>query len=317
MNSHETFTSSAYPPSSPKYNPAEYWEGLIDVPAYGWRFTFDQIKRESPSRRITDTSKRIGFTVECQKRAKGIVFMFACCRQLKLSRSVALTASYYYHRFYMRRDFSYYHYFEIAATCLFIACKAEECRRKLADVVKVCASIAMWGKMNDTIDEDSKIYWKWKDTITNLEELLLEVLCFDVTPENAYKVCLRSLDLEFDEEPAKEDEVEKRKSQQIFVICTNFFEILARLPLLLMFDTETICALGTAFSCKQEKRTMKEHFLTQKLNVRVEDVWKCYNTAIELANSLEPLRPSFRVLESLPRLDQEELSGILGVGVKN
>lgn len=275
-------------------NPADYYQGVIDVPTNNWFFTHQQLEFESPSRRVANVKQRISFTAECQKRARGIAYMYVCCRLLRLSRCVALTASLYFHRFYMRRDFTNYPYIEIAATSLFLACKAEECRRKLSDVVKVCASVALKGRMTDEISEDSKIYWKWKDVIINLEELMLEVLCFDVTPENPYRICMKALDL-------KDNNSES--GQKLFGQCTNFFELLSRLPLALIFDVNVVCALGLTLACASTK--MKMPATASQLGVNKEEVWKCYCEAVELAKQLGDDQAA--ILNRIPKVSKEAI----------
>lgn len=276
-------------------DPREYWDGVLDDFQSDWIYTFAQIHDESPSRRISDAAKRLGFSEECQKRAKGILYLYACCRQLKLSRSVALTASYYFHRFYMRRDFVTFHYFEIAATSLFIACKADECRRRLADLVKVCAGMALQGRVTSEIDENSKVYWRWKDVITNLEELMLEVLCFDMNPDNPYKLCMEALQVDFEEQTGSDE------NRQIFMECTGLFEQISRLPVCLLFDSQTICALAVGMASK----TGKPGFL-EALGTDTDKVWRCYKAAIDLAARLTPLRPELQV--KLPPLTRDKLA---------
>ena len=39
-----------------------------------------------------------------------------------------------------------------------------------------------------TVDEQSKEYWKWRDTILRNEDVLLEALCFDLSYEPPYKI---------------------------------------------------------------------------------------------------------------------------------
>lgn len=300
----ENYNQDRVKPQENITSPAEYFEGVIDVPVYDWLFTMEQIQRESPSRRLTNVKQRIGFTEECQKRAKGIVYLFACNKQMKLSRCVALTASILFHRFYMKRDFTNYHYFEIAATCLFIASKSEECRRKLSDVVKVCASIALTGRMSNKVTEESKIYWKWKDVIVNLEELILEVLCFDVTPVNPYKICFDILDLSEDDDNSNDEHEDK-----LFSTCTNFLELLSRLPLSILFPVNVICGLGLLLSCASSEVQLPSNAFN-KLQISREEIWRSYCTAMKLAQSLESLRQPFPILSHIPKLNHKSAMGI-------
>lgn len=87
---------------------------------------------------------------------------------------MVVTATTYFHRFFMRQSMVRYHVYvcmliikfqychnklllqDIAATCLFVATKVEECTRRLRDIVIACAQK---GQKNDKLklEEDSKV----------------------------------------------------------------------------------------------------------------------------------------------------------------
>lgn len=105
--------------------------------------------------------------------------------QLRLPQTTVSTACIFLHRFYMRFSLKEFHYYDIAATSLFLATKSEETGRKLKDIVIACAKTALKDP-HAIIDEQSKDYWRWRDTILYNEELLLEALCFDLTIAHPY-----------------------------------------------------------------------------------------------------------------------------------
>jgi len=74
----------------------------------------------------------------------------------------------------------------VAGTALFLATKVEENCRKIKDLIVEVARVA---QKNPTliIDEQSKEYWKWNDTIMLTEQIMLELLCFDVNIEQPYE----------------------------------------------------------------------------------------------------------------------------------
>lgn len=74
----------------------------------------------------------------------------------------------------------------LGATCLFLATKVEECCRKMKDLVIACCRVAQKNS-SLIVDEQSKDYWRWRDTITGYEDVLLETLCFDLTIEAPHK----------------------------------------------------------------------------------------------------------------------------------
>ncbi|KFZ13989.1 hypothetical protein V501_03447, partial [Pseudogymnoascus sp. VKM F-4519 (FW-2642)] len=73
----------------------------------------------------------------------------------------------------------------IAATSLFLATKAEENCRKTKEIVIAVAKVAQ-KNANLVIDEQSKEFWRWKDSILLYEETMLELLTFDVVLESPY-----------------------------------------------------------------------------------------------------------------------------------
>jgi protein BUR2 len=74
----------------------------------------------------------------------------------------------------------------IAATALFLANKTEENCRKTKDIIVAVARVAQKDPKL-VIDEQSKEYWRWRDSILMYEELMLEILTFDLTIDNPYQ----------------------------------------------------------------------------------------------------------------------------------
>lgn len=73
----------------------------------------------------------------------------------------------------------------IAATALFLANKTEENCRKTKDIIITVAKVAQKNSQL-IIDEQSKEYWRWRDNILAYEELMLELLTFDLMIDNPY-----------------------------------------------------------------------------------------------------------------------------------
>ena len=74
----------------------------------------------------------------------------------------------------------------IAATALFLANKTEENCRKTKDLIIAVARVAQKNSKL-VIDEQSKEYWRWRDSILTYEEMMLEMLTFDLVVENPYQ----------------------------------------------------------------------------------------------------------------------------------
>ena len=130
---------------------------------------------------------------EHANRAKGVNFITQVGILLKLPQLTLATASIYLHRFFMRYSMvdlpnrPGLHYYAIAATSLFLATKVEENCRKMKELVVACCRVAQKAP-NLLVDEQSKEFWRWRDTILHNEDLLLEALCFDLQLEQPYRI---------------------------------------------------------------------------------------------------------------------------------
>ncbi|EPQ61607.1 Bgt-3491 [Blumeria graminis f. sp. tritici] len=136
------------------------------------------------------------------RRAKGVNFITQAGILLKLPQLTIATASIFFHRYFMRQTMlpekgGVHHYltFErnIAATSLFLATKTEENCRKTREIVVAVAKVAQKNP-SLIIDEQSKEYWKWRDSILLLEEHMLELLTFDLVVHTPHTSLLRYLE---------------------------------------------------------------------------------------------------------------------------
>ncbi|CAE6470377.1 unnamed protein product [Rhizoctonia solani] len=132
---------------------------------------------------------------ELSARQKGVELLLRVAGQLRLPVNAFVAAASYFHRFYMRNSIRDYNYRDIAATCIFLATKVEECGRKLKDVAttvifKTNASL----KPDTDIQalENSKEHKKWSENILVYEETLLDTLCFDLVVESPH-ACLATV----------------------------------------------------------------------------------------------------------------------------
>lgn len=71
------------------------------------------------------------------------------------------------------------HHYNIAATALFLANKTQENCRKTKDIIIAVAKVAQ-KNAKLVVDEQSKEYWRWRDSILMFEEVMLENLTFDL-----------------------------------------------------------------------------------------------------------------------------------------
>ncbi|KAI0807117.1 cyclin-like protein [Fomes fomentarius] len=145
-----------------------------------WRFPISALHK-TPSKMTSD----IPLERELYDRSRGVEFLYRLGVSLGLPSSAMYTAATWFHRFYMRYSMEDYHRQDVAASCIFLATKTEECGRKLRDVAKVVCS-----KINKIdikqIPDDSKDVEECQTSILLTEEVLLEGLCFDFVVDSPH-----------------------------------------------------------------------------------------------------------------------------------
>ncbi|KAG1818920.1 hypothetical protein EV424DRAFT_1472648 [Suillus variegatus] len=85
-----------------------------------------------------------------------------------------------FHRFFMRYSMEDYHRQDMAASCIFLVTKTEECGRKLRDVARACQA-KITGKDVSLIHSESPEVDQLQNVILLTEEALLEALCYHRT----------------------------------------------------------------------------------------------------------------------------------------
>ncbi|KAI0163612.1 cyclin-K [Pestalotiopsis sp. NC0098] len=131
------------------------------------------------------------------RRAKGVNFIYQAGLLLQLPQTTLYVAGVYFHRFYMRMSMveerGGIHHYNIAATALFLANKTEENCRKTKDIIIAVARVAQ-KNARLVIDEQSKEYWRWRDSILHNEEIMLEKLTFDLMVDAPYSQLYKALE---------------------------------------------------------------------------------------------------------------------------
>ena len=174
---------SASPISGTRQSPIYY-----EDTAPQWLFTPAEFHDLTPSR-----SEGIPYDIELINRRKGINFITQVGISLKLDQITLATAAIYFQRFYMRHPLQIpgsnkgAHHYQVAATSVYIAYKSKENPRKMHELIVAVSRVAQKDP-NLMIDEQSKEFWKWRETIQHHENLMLEVLCFDLDPSLPYQV---------------------------------------------------------------------------------------------------------------------------------
>ncbi|THH05247.1 hypothetical protein EW145_g4945 [Phellinidium pouzarii] len=166
---------------------------------------------------------------ELYDRARGVEFLFRLGASLQLPTTALFTAATWFHRFYMRFSMEDYHRQDVAAACIFLATKTEECGRKLRDVAKVCQSKISGASAENVTDQEVQAC---QDAILITEEVLLEALCFDFVVDSPHEILVDLL------ERYIQDESEKSLCDAAWSIAHDSY----RTVLCLLFDVRIIAA---------------------------------------------------------------------------
>ncbi|KAN0077312.1 Cyclin-like protein [Tylopilus felleus] len=154
-----------------------------------WLFPIDAL-------RYTTSVATSGFSVgkELYDRSRGVEFLFRLGSSLGLHSSAIFTAATWFHRFFMRYSMEDYHRQDVAAACIFLATKTEECGRKLRDVARVCQS-KITGTDVSHIPAESEVE-QLQTAILLTEEALLEALCFDFVTASPHVILVDLFDMQ-------------------------------------------------------------------------------------------------------------------------
>lgn len=100
--------------------------------------------------------------------------------ELNLPICTVATGAVFFHRFYMFQSFATFQVYPMAATCLFLAGKAEETPKRSTDIVKFSRSILSEADFAQFGSDP-------KEEILTLEKILLQTLRFDLEVEHPYE----------------------------------------------------------------------------------------------------------------------------------
>ncbi|KAI1004577.1 hypothetical protein K3495_g3635 [Podosphaera aphanis] len=188
------------------------------------------------------------------RRAKGVNFITQAGILLKLPQLTIATASIFFHRYFMRqtmlpekgKNLTLTFERNIAATSLFLATKTEENCRKTREIVVAVAKVAQKNP-SLIIDEQSKEYWKWRDSILILEEYMLEMLTFDLVVKTPHIGLLRYLEIL---------EIEDNKSLRN--TAWAFLNDSCMTPLCLLMSASDITIASIYFAVKLNNETLPD-----------------------------------------------------------
>lgn len=185
----------------------------------------------------------------------------------------------------------------IAATALFLATKAEENCRKTKEIVIAVAKVAQ-KNASLIIDEQSKEFWRWKDSILLHEETMLEYLTFDVVLESPYTCLYHFL---------RELEIEHNKGLRN--VAWAFLNDSCMTTLCLRVPPREIAAAAIYFSAKYNRQRILDDERGTPWWIRISANEEKMQKAIEVMHDFyveNPLKRSDNPLDQSPSADDLE-----------
>lgn len=234
-----------------------------------WLYSASELTTSTPSVREGIPSK-----VEMIQRSKGVNFIVQVGSQLKLPQMTVNAASTFLHRFYLRYSLNRYHYYDMGATCLFLATKVEETKRRLRDVAIACTKVALKNPKL-VVDEQSKDYWRWRDNILLNEDILLEAICFDMTLDSPYELLSSYV-----------EKLDINHMSSLKRCAWAFVNDSARTTLSIMFPTEVISAAAIYWASKYTKNDIPITAWWEDLGINKADIKEACNIMVDLYESL-------------------------------
>ncbi|KAA8567038.1 hypothetical protein EYC84_010122 [Monilinia fructicola] len=214
-----------------------------------WLFTEAELKA-TPS--ILDG---LSHEEERIRRAKGVSFMSSIGNMLHIPMTTVSVASLYFHRFYMRKSMvsdkkgcTGIHHYEIGATALFLATKTEETIRGTKPFIFACIKVAQKNPKLE-VDASSKEYWRWRDSILMYEELMLELLCFDLSAHSPLKYLVNFFE-ELTAVGIRSDTIKELRNYTWALICDTHHSTLGLIATPRTIAITTLMLAATARKCE-------------------------------------------------------------------
>lgn len=160
-----------------------------------WQFSEEAFLKQSPSR------KQLTLQQDLKTRESIYDFTIKLGLALKLNGKTILAATIYVARFYMRVPITTSKYFVVCAA-ITISCKLNDNYRPPDKIAMTACALKNPHKQ---IDEQSDLFWSWRDQLLYREEMMLKTLNFDLNLNLPYEL----------REKLEEEIIEKEKIKKL------------------------------------------------------------------------------------------------------
>eukprot|EP00180_Rhodochaete_pulchella_P000223 Plantae.Rhodophyta-Rhodochaete_pulchella.ctg1158.p1 GENE.Plantae.Rhodophyta-Rhodochaete_pulchella.ctg1158~~Plantae.Rhodophyta-Rhodochaete_pulchella.ctg1158.p1 ORF type:complete len:292 (+),score=41.34 Plantae.Rhodophyta-Rhodochaete_pulchella.ctg1158:27-878(+) len=146
-----------------------------------WLFTPEQLV-DTPSRR-----DGLSADVEHGLMMTHYKYMHECARGLKIPQLTVAVSIKFFQQFYMLESMVKHRPHEVAAACLFLACKVSETHRKIKDVIFHTVKMRTGAVLGDDVVEGTERYKEEKRALLLKERDVLRMLNFRLHVDHPYK----------------------------------------------------------------------------------------------------------------------------------
>ncbi|CUM63711.1 uncharacterized protein PRCAT00001295001 [Priceomyces carsonii] len=270
-----------------------------------WLFLEEAFLKKCPSR------KQLTVTQELKTREAIHDFLIRLGMSLKLEGKSILAAAIYVARFYMRFPITSSKYF-VASSAMGISCKLYDNYRPLDKIALVACGIK---NPNKTIDEQSEVFWQWRDQLLYREELILRHLNFDLDIQLPYTI---KDDLMEKLEP--DETIFYKKIGDILRNTISLIELLSSLPILVAYDMRAVFGSMLVYVVYEIREkfeeivTIPQNFLESKLRVDLRLCYRCYKyvmTLLSFCDNPDPRLHSHK--NALKRMKHIDLDTFISV----
>ncbi|ODV78659.1 cyclin-like protein, partial [Suhomyces tanzawaensis NRRL Y-17324] len=215
-------------------------------------------------------------------------FIIKLASKLKLDGPTILAATIYVNRFYMRMPISSSKYF-VASAAVAISCKLNDTYR-VPDKIALSACNLKNPNPAVPIDEQSDMFWRWRDQLLYREEMMLKTLNFDLNLELPYEIRDELLSIQ---DPDDTSGFHKKKAD-ILKNTVSLLEVISSLPVLVCYDIYTLFGtlmiaviLEGRIKFDDDSLILPENYMIRNLGVEMELCWLCYKYIIKLLKASE------------------------------
>ncbi|KAK6457015.1 cyclin-like protein [Scheffersomyces xylosifermentans] len=274
-----------------------------------WLFSEEAFLAQSPSRQ-----QKMSVSQELKVRESIHDFVIRLGSSLKLDGRTILAATIYINRYYMRMPITSSKYY-VASAAIAISCKLNDTYRQ-PDKIALQACNIKNPNPSRPIDEQSDMFWRWRDQLLFREELILKTLNFDLNVDLPYSI----RDELFNSHEYESGLFAERKAD-ILKNTVALIEVLSSLPILVAFDMYTV--FGTALlvitmeaAQKFNEKTFQlpKYYLRYHLQEDAKACYECYQYIMRLLKyaerdpSAQSNKAAIRRLHSLEEADFRRLA---------